>query len=110
MSDEAPASVVVHAPRLCRDCGIKPARPGGTQCAACYQRVYRSDPVKGAARRAANRVSVKLYEKRHPEKRRVWVRNWQRRVGRFVPDLQALRRAIKRLDRTLQASEQRARV
>ncbi len=87
----------------CTDCG-RPARVGGRQCAACYQRRYRTDP----ARRARHREAVKAYTKRNPAKRRRWVRTYQARVGLYVPDLQALRAAIKRLDAAVAIASERA--
>jgi hypothetical protein len=82
-------------------CG-RPARPGGLQCAACYQRLYRADPVRGAERRAKHRLAVKAYEARVPEKKRRWVRNYRARIGQYVPALSALRAAIKAVDAAAQ--------
>ena len=89
----------------CRDCDREDARTrfGGRQCARCYMRAYRKDPEKAAKHRAA----VIAYTKRNPDKRRRWVRTWKERIGWYVPDLQDLRRAIKRLDRAVVYAERR---
>lgn len=88
--------------RDCTDCG-RPARAGGFQCARCYQRRYRETPE---GKRRHNDAVIR-YNARHPDKRRVWVRRYQQRIGVYVPDLQDLRRAIKRLDAALAAAEER---
>jgi hypothetical protein len=91
--------------RPCTVCG-KPNKRGGPTCAWCYQKKYRKDPV---ARKRQNRSNME-YAKRNPEKRKVWVQNWRYRVGWYVPDLQALRAAVKRLDRALASAEERTRL
>ena len=86
----------------CSDCG-RPARSGGRQCARCYQRRYRETE---AGRRKHNDAVIR-YNARNPDKHRLWRHRWQERVGISVPDLQALRRAIKRLDAAVASAEER---
>lgn len=77
----------------CATCG-RPNRRGGPDCAACYQRRYRSTP-DGKRR---HNDAVIAYNARNPDKRREWLRHSRRdvdcrRCGRPVglpgDDLQA---------------------
>ena len=85
----------------CTDCG-RPARAGGRQCARCYQRRYRATPE---GKRRHNDAVIR-YNRRNPAKRRVWVHRYWQRIGLRVPELQDLRRAIKRLDASIQQASQ----
>lgn len=89
-------------PNDCSDCG-RPARTGGRQCARCYQRRYRETPE---GRRHHNDAVIR-YNARNPDKHRLWRHRYQERIGIRVPDLRDLRRAIKRLDKALAATEER---
>ena len=88
-------------------CG-KPGRFGGRgkECAACYQREYRTRPGK----REAHRRAVIAYTKRNPEKRRKWVHAYLERIGWRVPDFQALRAAINAVDAAVAQAEGRSRL
>lgn len=86
----------------CTDCD-RPPRAGGRQCARCYQRRYRSTPE---GKRHHNDAVIR-YNARNPDKRRVWVERYKRRIGLSAPDLIELRRAIKRLDKALASAEER---
>jgi len=55
-----------HA-RYCTDCS-RPARPGGLQCHRCYAVRYR----KTEAGKQATNDSVIRYNKRHPDKHKLW--------------------------------------
>jgi hypothetical protein len=88
--------------RVCADCA-RPARPGGTRCHRCYQRLYRASPEG----RQRHNAAVARYNARNPDKRRQWVRTYRQRVGLHVPDLIDLRRAIKRLDAAVATAQER---
>lgn len=86
----------------CSDCG-RPARVGGRQCSRCYQRRYRAT-AEGKRR---HNDAITRYNARNPDKHLRWSRIWKQRIGIRVPDLQEFRRAIKRLDAALAATEER---
>ena len=80
-------------PRTCSDCE-RPARPGGRQCHACYQRRYRRTPE---GKRRHNDAVIR-YNASHPEKHRTWSRRWRRSIGYWNPELRDVQRALSALD------------
>jgi predicted RNA-binding Zn-ribbon protein involved in translation (DUF1610 family) len=90
------------AEHVCPECerrhGAKTYR-----CHACRLRAYRKTE---SGRQATIRANL-AYAKRNPDKVRVWRRNYQIRIGRIVPDLTELRRAIKSLDAIVEAAAER---
>lgn len=87
----------------CPICGRPNSRSRRSGCSSCYQTAYRADPE----RKRAHQERVADYQSRNPAKRHRWVTNYRIRIGQHVPALQALRRAIKRLDATVAYAEGR---
>ncbi len=90
-------------PAKCVDCGAELYRRTATRCKRCYTKWYRRQPGP----RARNIERVIDYQRRNPDKRKRWQRNYNIRIGRLVPDLTELREANKRLEHTLARAAQR---
>lgn len=88
---------------ICPSCGRPHRRSKTGPCSRCYQRKYRQDPEK----RRKHREAVKRYSKKHPEKRKQWVRRWQERIGLRCDDLRELQRATRRLEKALAQAKHR---
>lgn len=89
----------------CPKCGGPNNRSARSGCSACYQQAYRADPEKYAL----HKERVSAYQKRNYRKWRKWSYIWRERVGIRVPDLQALRKASKRLEQAVADASDRER-
>lgn len=90
----------------CPNCGREHKRSKNGPCPACYAQTYRSTVIGHDRTLLANA----RYAKRNPAKHLVWRHRYEERIGKRVPDLQALRRALKRLDAAVEVATERASV
>ena len=91
----------------CPGCGKPHKRSKNGPCAACYMGKYRKTETGRIAVKNANKKSVT----NNSERRFTEVVRYREKTGYYVPtELHRLFHAIKRLDRTVEATEKRARV
>ena len=82
-------------------------RKGGSQCAACYMRKYRSTTKGKQAAQAAHKRWRQRDGNAHYWDRE-YKRAWRRRNHQHTPaDLKALRQAVKRLEQALASANGR---
>lgn len=89
----------------CPECGREHKRSKNGPCAACYRRAYYKTEKGRKAVKNANKKDIA----KHPERRFATVVRYRERTGYYIPaELHQLLHAIKRLERTVEATEKRA--
>lgn len=83
---------------VCPICNKKKRLKTKRWCAACWAKVYRGKPKVHKKHIEA----VRAYERKNPEKRRIWQRNYKLSVGVIVhPQVHELRKAQARLEKAV---------